>query len=82
MDIKAIMGRNLRALRRNRKYSQIEFSGEFGISQSKLSKIENGLNELSAFELMKISEKFKEAPDLFFDPEWAGRLISSMEVSI
>ena len=56
MDLKKILGNNIKHYRQLKGYSQEEFSELLDISQQTLSRIERGVNFLTSETLTKISE--------------------------
>lgn len=70
MDLKQVLGNNIKHYRQLKGYSQEEFSEKLNISQQTLSRIERGINFLTAETLEKISPILEISPyELFMKSE-------------
>ncbi len=69
MDIRKLVGANVARLRRERGYTQEQFSEIAGIAQSYLSQIENGHINLTLLGVNDIVQALKVAPDALFAPQ-------------
>lgn len=70
MDLKQVLGNNIKHYRQLKGYSQEEFSEKLNISQQTLSRIERGINFLTAETLEKISPILEINPyELFMKSE-------------
>ena len=66
MDIRALVGRNVARLRRERAMKQEPLSEVSGFTQSYLSQIENGRVNLTLLRLHDLAEAFDVGPAEFF----------------
>ena len=57
------MGKLIRFKRRSGNITQEELCNDLGISQGQLSKVERGIQELGAFNFVKITKKLKISLD-------------------
>lgn len=62
-----LVGRKIRALRKERKLTQTELSGRIGIQQSDLSRMEKGEYRVSLDTLFRILSEFQITVGEFFD---------------
>ena len=67
MDIRALVGRNVARLRRERALRQEPFGETSGFSQSYLSQIENGRVNLTLLRLNDLAEAFDVHPRELLD---------------
>ena len=68
LPARAFIGKKLKALRESRRWSQSELAERLGISQARLSLIENGKASLDAEELLEVLRIFN-VPASDFDPK-------------
>lgn len=68
MDIRKLVGANVARLRKERGYTQEQFSEIAGIAQSYLSQIENGHINLTLLGVNDIVQALKVAPEALFMP--------------
>lgn len=66
MDIRKLVGANVARLRRERGFTQEQFSEIAGIAQSYLSQIENGHINLTLLGVNDIVQALNVAPDALF----------------
>ena len=66
MDIRKLVGANVARLRKERGYTQEQFSEIAGIAQSYLSQIENGHINLTLLGVNDIVQALKVSPDALF----------------
>lgn len=69
MDIRALVGRNVARLRRERAMKQEPLSEASGFTQSYLSQIENGHFNLTLLRLHDLAETFGVRPGELFNEE-------------
>ncbi|MFI6910412.1 short-chain fatty acyl-CoA regulator family protein [Nonomuraea sp. NPDC050394] len=78
---KIFVGPRLRALRRDRKISQVHLAELLGISASYLNQIEHNQRPLTAPVLLQLSDVFGVDPE-FFAPEDGTRLIADLREAL
>jgi len=66
MDIRKLFGGNVARLRKERGYTQERFCEIAGITQSYLSRIENGRVNLSLLGIHDLAQALDVTPDLLF----------------
>ena len=67
MDIRALVGRNVARLRKERSLRQEALSEMTGITQAYLSQIENGQINLTLLSIHELAQAFEVAPRELFD---------------
>ena len=67
MDIRALVGRNVARLRKERSLRQETLSEMTGITQAYLSQIENGQINLTLLSIHELAQAFEVAPRELFD---------------
>ena len=65
----AVVGRNIKYLRRARKLNQTKVAEHCKVKFQQLQKYEKGLNGCSAFRLHQLAKFFKVGLDVLIDPE-------------
>jgi len=65
----AVVGRNIKYLRRARKLNQTKVADHCKVKFQQLQKYEKGLNGCSAFRLHQLAKFFKVGLDVLIDPE-------------
>jgi transcriptional regulator with XRE-family HTH domain len=68
-EIRSLIGRKLRDLRKARRWSQAELAAELGVTQARLSRVENGQSSLSAEQFILVLKLFNVGPSDFLPPE-------------
>lgn len=68
MDIRVIVGRNLKRLREKQSLSQEEFAWEAGLHRTYISGVERGIRNPTVTVLKKIADALEVEPGELFQP--------------
>lgn len=69
-QIRRQVGRNIRALRRSRQWTQADLAQQLGCSRRRVNRIEQGYNEFFMGELMVLAELFDVSLTLLVSNDW------------